>query len=227
MVNNSTRLPAPLPCAVRCIHDPLDTHPPMFYILEPQYFITHDSDTNPCMPMKIYNTQFGHALQMRACFMEMMSVIFEEFTLVKEDASLIWTNRISEPYDQFMSSLIPVIGDILPGRPNAQNDAMWKKYIQNYGNGFFAELCAKSTCMIQSHQNWNGYATGVGASMCNVALILHAILKGHTSENFHYDMPFATELTLGGHGHSDTVYSEYMIHKPLVQKMGGYHQSYY
>ena len=81
--------------------------------------------------------------------------------------------------------------------------------------------------MIQSHQNWNGYTVGVGASMCNVTLILPTILKGHTSENYHYDMPFATELTLGGHGHSDTVHSEYMIHKPLIENTGGYHQSYY
>ena len=158
--------------------------------------------------------------------MEMMLVTFEEFTLVKEDASPVWTNRINQPYDHFISSLIPVMGDILLGRPNAQSDEMWKKYMKNYGNGFFAELCAKTTCTIQSHQNWNGYTAGVGASMCNVALILHAILNGRTSENFHYDMPFATELTLGGHGHSDTVYSEYMIHRPSVQCTTGY-ESYY
>ena len=141
-LNKTTSTPALH--AVRYIHDPLDTHPPTFYILEPQYFITHDSDTNPCIPMKIYDTQFGHALQMRACLMEMMLVTFEEFTLVKEDASPVWTNHINQPYDHFISSLIPVMGDILLGRPNAQSDEMWKRYMKNYGNGFFVRVVCKN-----------------------------------------------------------------------------------
>ena len=96
---------------------------------------------NPGIPIKIYDTQFGHAPQMRVCFMKMMLVTFEEFTLVKEDALPIWTNHINQPYDQFVSSLIPVMGDILLGRPNAQNDEMWKKYVKTMEMGFCEVVC--------------------------------------------------------------------------------------
>ena len=95
---------------------------------------------------------------------------------------------------------------------NEKDRAMWEEINEACSSGYLADCFGKLTQTINCHQNWNSYAAGAGTSISNLALMLVNIGANNNSANFEYTLPHASELTGSFYGHSDNIYSQYMVH---------------
>ena len=81
--------------------------------------------------------------------------------------------------------------------------------------GFVARLLVNLTSTFAVWKNWNSHSAIVGAALCQLGSVLGSLESGAIGPpidtEFHQVIPLGNALTGQKHGHSETVYVEYMV----------------
>ena len=81
--------------------------------------------------------------------------------------------------------------------------------------GFLARLLLNLTSTFAVCKNWNSHGTTVGAALCQLGSVLGSLESGAVGPlidtEFQQVIPLGNALTGQKHGHSETVYVEYMV----------------
>ena len=206
---------APLPAEIRLLNDPSPDREEFFYMSDNVDF----EDLRRIGPPETGGRVVPHKTTLRTFLQECIVKCWTNMELQDLPGNTYKSFAWPSPTEAMKAEFMNVVRTV-KSEPDYKDI---RDRLDMYGLDFLAEQIVNLAETVRVHKNWSSQAAGVGAAICNFAILLaNTLLVPEVSdlEHFKITRPVASILTGGCYGSRHNVFIEYMASQKVLYPDG-------